>query len=341
VLYALALLALYLTWALQLGAGRWPWWLEVGNIFALAAFAPGALLVAAALVLRSRWLRGAALVTLAVFLLQYGSLFAPRQPSASARPGLRVASFNQLASNDQVDAMLGLIRTQHADVVAIQELSHSMARAAERDLSSQYPYQYLTAGSGHYGLGILSRFPIAERESTLGRGFNGQRVRIQAPGGPVTLINLHPPAPGLMIGRLRGWGGLPMLAGYYPQRRTAELEAALHAIDGEQGALIVLGDFNMADREPLYGAFAARLTDAVRAQSWGLGFTYPNGRTFRGITLPFPIARIDYVWARGLAPAAGWTDCSYSGSDHCLVGAELILAGGPSAMRGGDGRDWR
>jgi endonuclease/exonuclease/phosphatase (EEP) superfamily protein YafD len=342
VAYSLALALFSLAWLFGLGPQRWQWWLQIANIVALAAFAPGVALIPPAIGMRSWRMRGAAMLTAGLFVAQYGAALLPRLPAPQTAQGIRVATFNHLVGNPNTEPIIAAIRAQRADIVALQELSWPVARAAEHELDALYPYQYLLPGSGHYGLGILSRFPLRNPERTFGLGFNGQRVEIDAPGGTLTFFNIHLPAPIVEIFYRRDWGGFPTIVNYLPGRRTDELAALLSAIDAEHGTLIVAGDFNLADRERQYAAFAARMQDAFRNGAWGLGYTYPNGRTVRGVTLPFPIARIDYVWVRGLATAGAWTDCRRTGSDHCVVGAELVPASDASAAatKGGDSHAW-
>jgi endonuclease/exonuclease/phosphatase (EEP) superfamily protein YafD len=80
--------------------------------------------------------------------------------------------------------------------------------------------------------------------------------------------------------------------------------------------------------------------DAYRETAWGFGFTFPNDQRLGRLAVPFPLVRIDYVWSRGgVMPALAWVDCASSGSDHCMLIADLRVGSDESNMtvvKGGD-----
>jgi vancomycin resistance protein VanJ len=335
VLYCVVVVALGLIWTFGPDG---IWWLELSNIFALFLFAPLLLLAPAALLLRSGWLRGATLLTLAAFLALFGSRLAPPfgQPAQGSR--LRVMTLNQFYANRQVDELITAIRTQDADIVAIQELSESVADAASQQLRDIYPYQFLTAGVEDYGLGILSRYPLRTTART--QGFVGQRAIVEVDGVAITVINVHLNAPQAPTRRLRQFRPVKVVLDYDTSQRARDFPGLLREIDAITGPLIVIGDFNTSDREPPYAELAARLHDAYRETAWGFGFTFPNDQQLARLKVPFPLVRIDYVWSRaGIAPAAARVVCDSGGSDHCAVVADLrirtteALSSHPSAIQ--------
>jgi vancomycin resistance protein VanJ len=318
--YGAALVALSVLWAI---AAERNWLIALTNIFAPLFFMPLLLLIPAALLVRSRWLRGATLVALVICVAALGgrltSTFAARAEGAP----LRVATFNLWQSNERVADTIAAIRRQQADVVALQELSGPMALVIERDLADVYPYQYLTPGMSTAGLGVISRYPLIETV----RGFRvpGQRVRIDINGELVTLVNVHLTAPRYLPRYAGNPWHIPPLSAYNSATRDNQMDRLLAALDELDGPIVVVGDFNMGDREPRYAQLAATLRDAYRETAWGFGFTFPNNKTMFGIPIPFPLVRIDYVWTRGdLAPLTAWVDCNH-GSDHCMVVADLVV----------------
>ena len=87
--------------------------------------------------------------------------------------------------------------------------------------------------------------------------------------------------------------------------------------------LVLLGDFNIVDREVGYGELSAGLTDAQHAVGLGPGLTW---RPEEIEWLPFGLLRIDYVFsANGLVPLTSGPDCTPRGSDHCILHATLEL----------------
>jgi vancomycin resistance protein VanJ len=321
VLYCAAVIALGLAWTIGPGG---IWWLELSNIFALYLFAPLLLLAPAALLVRSSWLRAATLFTLVTFVALFGSRLIPSLGQPAAGTGLRVMTINQLYTNERVADLIDAIRAQDADVVAIQELSDSVADAASRQLSDLYPYQFLTPGPEDYGLGILSRYPLQEAART--QGFAGQRVILEVDGAAITMINVHLNAPQALTRRLRQFRPIKVVLNYDTSRRARDFPGLLGEIDSTTGPLNVTGDFNTSDREPPYAELAARLHDAYREAAWGFGFTFPNDQRIARLKVPFPLVRIDYVWSRaGITPAAARVVCDSGGSDHCAVVADLRI----------------
>ena len=108
--------------------------------------------------------------------------------------------------------------------------------------------------------------------------------------------------------------------------RLNQVEGLLDELAPIQGPLIVLGDFNTGDREPGYAAMRAQFRDLFRETTPGFGYTFPYQRRMGPLYIPVPLVRIDYVWARGpLTPLATSIHC-ITGSDHCMIVADLRLA---------------
>jgi hypothetical protein len=83
---------------------------------------------------------------------------------------------------------------------------------------------------------------------------------------------------GLRAVRLpRGVGRLPLPTRFDTSGQRASLAAVERAADGLPAPLLVLGDFNVSDRQPHYRALRSRWGDAQRDAGWGLGYTYPSG----------------------------------------------------------------
>lgn len=325
--YAGSILAFTALW--HYGPSRF-WWLEVSNIFAPHLFLPLGLLVPVALVVRSWWLRGAAALVLAAFVLSFGGLFVPRAAPIAQASTLRVMTFNQLVANDRMDAIIDVIRANDADVVALQELSPAVAAAVQQQLATRYPYQVLAPAPTPSGLGLLSRYRLEPLPSSWEARY--QKVRVHVGNQALTLLNVHPPVPLVRSGERRVTGLKRLMRSYDAARRDWELHVLLDDIDHTAGPLLVVGDFNLSDREPLYHAFDAQLHDAYREANIGFGFTFPNRKSFKGIAVPFPLIRIDYVWsAGGVTPMTAAVQCEDLGSDHCALVADVALGAGPAA----------
>ena len=111
-----------------------------------------------------------------------------------------------------------------------------------------------------------------------------------------------------------------------PRHATGAIGVVRRTIDPILAAgapLLLIGDFNVVDREVGYGDLAAGLIDAQRAVGLGPGLTW-RPRSFEW--LPFGLLRIDAVFsANGVEPLDIGPDCTPRGSDHCILHATLEL----------------
>jgi endonuclease/exonuclease/phosphatase (EEP) superfamily protein YafD len=308
--------------------GEW-WPFELVDIFGLVLFAPLPLLLLMTMLCASRsgglWL----MVPLLLLAWEYGPLFLPQTlPRFVSRDvptsggTLRVMTANLLVSNGNLSAVSALMLVERPDVVALQELGPEMAAHLAAALESRYPYQLLAPSQAPDGLGILSRYPIQvdPRASSYSRECSCQRVAITVDGRTLTFVNVHPPTPAISYRRL---GRLPIPTSFNAHRNGSVLRAAFDGIDPQRGPLIVLGDFNLSDRAPLYRQLRHDLLDAHAQAGWGLGYTFP-ALAFEGLPV-ISIVRIDYIlYDRTLAARASHTGTT-PGSDHRYVIADLAF----------------
>jgi vancomycin resistance protein VanJ len=328
-LYAAGIAGLALLWAL---APEQRWWIAVTNIFAFYLFAPLLVLVPLAVGLPSWRLRAAAAVPLVIFLSSFVPVLTP--PIAATPEGrpLRVVTFNQLMITGRAPEVLEAVLAQNPDVVALQEVTPDVMHRAQSRLRDQFPYQEHVANEWDLDLSILSRYPMRVRpvDPEVRRIW----VTLDVDGQEVDLINVHLNSPDYGSYSPEWLPQLRLPRGYSTDARAAEAPRLFAEIDAIQGPLIVLGDHNTSEREPLYREFAARLTDAYRHTSWGVGATYPNNREYFGLALPFPLVRIDYVWTRNMTPVSTHILCDVAESDHCMLVADLRLNAGQRSERG-------
>lgn len=319
-LYALAVGGLALLWA----TGLWSsWWVRLSNVLAPHLFAPLLLLLPAALLLRS-WSAGlAALAPATIFLSLFVPVLALPGPASIEGNRLRVATLNALYDNRDYAGIVAAIRAVRADVVALQELTPGLAEAIDRELADEYPFRHLTPRDSADGQGIISRLPLRPSPQ---RDFPGQWAGVAIGGREIAIANVHLPAPRVSGRSTARRDGVELVAGYETGKRDRAAQQMLATIDRVEAPLVLMGDLNTADREPLYRALASRMRDAYRETSRGFGFTFPNQKRVGPLVVPFPLVRIDYVWsAGGVAPAASFVSCSVGGSDHCMVVADLTV----------------
>jgi vancomycin resistance protein VanJ len=320
-LYCTGIIVLAALWSLAPNAH---WSIAFSNVFAANFFIPLLLLVPAALLRRSRWLSVATALPLVVFLALFGTRFVPRVGAAVAGgTPLRVATFNLLYVNANLDGQLEAIRAEHADVVALQELVPAAAEAMQRNLKAIYPYQSLFPSNGVGGLGLLSRYVLAPIEGV--EGAQGQWAIARVGEHKITIANVHLHFSGISRIRSQRFGWLSYFRMYDTGGRLSQANALGQAARTVGGGLIVMGDFNTGDREPGHAVLAADLRDAFAETGTGFGFTFPNHKRMGPITIPIPLVRIDYIWTRSsVVPVAAHVSCA-GGSDHCMVVADLRI----------------
>ncbi len=174
---------------------RW-WWLFLLNAGTPYLLLPLPLVFLFALIVRRPFA-----IAFSLLLLVPGAplLAAPWMPSitsdvASQSSAFSVMTFNINGGNDRPDRVIAAIRLAQPDIVALQELNPDIAAALERDLKNEYPHQALDPRWGVTGMGVISRFPLRSTDAQLPGDYwvgDPQIVAIDAPGGPITLVNVH------------------------------------------------------------------------------------------------------------------------------------------------------
>lgn len=218
------------------------------------------------------------------------------------------------------DRLVSWLRSSGAGIVGLQEVAEDQASEVARELAEIYPYQVLH-GTGFSGRGLLSRYPIVSHEMLeLRRDRSDLRVVLTISDQEATVIVAHPLPPKLQVNGIAA----------DPETET-HVEGLLD-LTLESAPAILLGDFNMTPRNPLYSRMEeAGLVDAYRASGSGSGLTFPvrPGKmrrvNHRMHWLPLiPVSRIDYIWhTPEFRTVDAWVGENI-GSDHLPVMARLI-----------------
>jgi endonuclease/exonuclease/phosphatase (EEP) superfamily protein YafD len=139
---------------------------------------------------------------------------------------IRVASFNTLYVNDQVDAVIAEISRLDADVITLLEMGPNKRRILDA-MKLHYPYQADCYDIDFCNLVILSKLPIAESDAkALWEGPPYIRAKLGPEAGGLTILGVH---------TIR----FPQSRAQY--RQVVKLGAMVEAIPGRK---LVLGDFN-------------------------------------------------------------------------------------------------
>ena len=236
---------------------------------------------------------------------------------------LIVASWNLEAGSGTSGDLIDLLRSTDASVVALQELTPDDAAAIEAStaVTARFPYAALEPRPGVTGLGILSRVPVLDASMSLDPAV--LEALLELPGGEAfTVINAHPFPP-----RYQVLPALRVPLDYNASDRDADLmeihDRVMDAIGSTAQRVVLIGDFNVTDREPGYEDLATGLWDAHREVGQGPGSTW---RPSRLEFLPFGILRIDYVFGGpGTRPLVMREDCAARFSDHCVISATVAV----------------
>ncbi|MBN1201642.1 MAG: endonuclease/exonuclease/phosphatase family protein [Anaerolineae bacterium] len=308
--YLLARLLIGERWNMVAFANNFvPWW-------ALGGLIAGGI----ALFSRWRWLLAALQVPgVIVFVILYGGLLWPEGSKATSGDGvpLTVATYNMLSGVSDPARVLNVITALDTDVIGLQELGPVHSDLIEAALADEYPYRALYPRVSVYGVGLLSRYPVLEKNIFLPLPDSMPHLRavLNVGGVPVTIYVVHPSPPGAAFSPLT----------YSDDKRNAEITSLRETyLTGENGPLLVLGDFNMSDQSDIYRSIDHLLNDAFCEAGYGMGFTFPAWSGASGM-IP-PLLRIDYVWYSDHFAAVNAYPGHDSGtSDHLPVIAELVL----------------
>jgi vancomycin resistance protein VanJ len=302
--------------------------LAISEILAPHLLVPLVLLLPFAARRPARLLRVAIVLAAAVGVVRFGpgvvSLPASSPPAATT---LRFLSWNLETGLPRSSDVIGVLAATDADVVALQELTPEHAAAIEADTASagRFEYRALFPVTGTAGIGLLSRFPL----DGVAHGMNPSIVQasVRLPkGGVVAVIDAHP-----FPGRITTVTDFRVPLGFDAAERDAAIRSVRALIDAalaRNERLVVIGDFNVTDREPAYDDLSKGLLDAHREVGQGTGSTWrPDRMKF----LPFGVLRIDYVFGGGgIAPTEVSEDCTPRGTDHCILRAAIAVPVAPA-----------
>ena len=306
-----------LAWLLVVPIGVWVvvrlFGLERGfPMVPLVAFTPLVVLgavavIAVAALLRQRAAAAAAavLAIVLVVLVAPRALGGPSDPNGPAGPRLRVLSANMHFGFGSADALVALARRLRPDVLAVQELTPSLARDLDAaGLAELLPERVIYPEPRGPGIGLYARIPLT-RATAPGTRRNPLAFAIARPaGGPVVeLGSVHVTPP--YSNQVAVW--------------RADLRVVPQATTSSR-IRILAGDFNASlDHAELRGLIDSGYVDAAAEVGAGLRATWPNARR-----LPPPVT-IDHVLADARCGVQEFSVHAIPGTDHRAVFAELVL----------------
>jgi len=241
---------------------------------------------------------------------------------------LRVMSFN-IRNARSMDGEVNLqniaseIQRSGADIIGLQEIDRFLLRSNTSDQPAELakllqmhvcysPSEdrnhtsntsaYIresdakTGMNGQYGIAILSRFPIIAHQFQYLPGDKERRsllrAEIEVDGERLTFFNTH--------------------LGLTEEEKNLQVDALVKTIKSTSGAIVLLGDFNIKQENPLLAKLSALLPKVLLAE---------NVTTFAG--KKGVIVQIDHLFTNlALQKNAAWTQPTEA-SDHHPVLAQL------------------
>lgn len=250
---------------------------------------------------RAWWRIGvAAVVAVASVWVQAPYFVATDGPSGDP---ITVLTSNVMFGQGDVDELARLVRDEHVDVLAVQELTSDEADAiAASSIGSDLPHSFVRADTGAAGTALYSRHPLSGEVEYPDFIFNQLSAVVSVPGrGDVTVFALHP---------------VPPQVEPYWASELERIETVLHRLP-DDGPVIAMGDFNSTLD---HARFRRLLSDGYQdaGELAGVGWlpTYPTDKTYP------PMVGIDHVLVRGLS-AADVTSHDITGADHRAVLAHV------------------
>lgn len=308
------------------------WWLALLALIPIAVIAAARLTGVetgplALLVAFMPWLTVACLVPLVLALLARGWVLAGIAGALFAlcaywmaplyiggggggEPAVTVATVNMTVGGADADAVVGMVREHSVDVLAIVELTPAGAAAlAKAGLDAELPFSEVLAEPGVPGTGLWSRLPLANATDVPGFFSHAISATIQAPEGDVTVLAVHPQAPGK----------------YNHDNWAADLDLLRDVLADLDGPVIVAGDFNTTrDQAGFRDIEALGYVDAADRIDAGFRPTFPENREL------FPLVAIDHVMTRDVALRPATFDLvTIPHADHRALVVGYTPSGGP------------
>lgn len=271
------------------------------------------------------------LVVLALTSITLGRALAFARPHGRSEAGKRrtvaLVTYNVLFRGGDPDASIRMLARHEADVFAFQEVTPAWLERLTVALGATHPHRVSRAVAGTHGLALFSRFALGEPtylNNSAGRAI-AQCVPVLRPASPFLLCNVHLASPAAVFHEpaafARGFrSNADMRVGQW--RDLRDLIGRRFA--GMRDRVVVAGDLNTLESEPLYDEIRRDLVDAFRERRWTFGATFPN----RVRLPPWPVARIDYVLVTPTIAPEQTEVLPPSGSDH--LGVRAVLRVPPS-----------
>lgn len=233
---------------------------------------------------------------MALWLFMFATTLWPKGTSGG---DLRVITHNVSASNTSITKTADALLAEHADLVALEEVSGQNESIVRSAFDDRYPHAAVTGT-----VGLWSRYPITSSDPLdLGLSWaRALRAVVETDQGEIAVYVVH--LASVRVGVL----------GFHSDQRNLAIRLLADKVDADPvEQVIVMGDFNGSSYDRALAPLLDQVRSAQRLAGRGFGFSWPAR---------FPMARIDQILVRGLQPRRAWV-LDRTGSDHRPVAANL------------------
>ena len=261
-----------------------------------------------------------------VFIVIWGGFFLPKPNLPEPEKSITVMTYNVLGYRPDAQASIDVIRAEDVDIVLLQEVNPTLAKAYKKQLKEQYPYQILDPQEAVFGMGVLSKYPIQLLDDRLDMGWVGvpQILKVDWGENEFILVNFH-----MNVVSTRSRTTINDFTSYRNLQAIVLMEYAKQT----DLPLVVAGDANTVFLSEVYEIITAELIDTWVEAGFGLGHTFPGSDIpgssrprFGSLYVPKWLVRIDYVFVSDDWGVASAMLAEFDGvSDHRGVIAELFL----------------
>lgn len=245
----------------------------------------------------------AAVLTVATLAVQAPWYIGSPDPDTGTT--LRFVSANLLLGEADPAAVTALA-AEHADILAVQELTPELSAVLSTALAADFPYSALRPRDRAAGVGLWSRYPITSSGSdeSFSRGVIYARVRIPETDFETTVLSTHMPPPRSAFASWR--------------TDITRLGPVLHDLP-DDGPIVIGGDLNASPdvrefRQLLRGGYR----DGAAQAGAGMTRTHPSN-----VIIP-PLLAVDHIITRDATVTALRT-VPVAGSDHLALVATVVL----------------
>ncbi|GAA4707107.1 endonuclease/exonuclease/phosphatase family protein [Promicromonospora umidemergens] len=281
----------------------------------LVAFTPWATLMTLPLLIVAlfsrRWLLTLLLaLSLAGYVYWMAPFFVPPDTSTAADPAdpgtLRVMTINALYGRADAESVVGLVESQHVEVLAVQELTPAFEEAlTDAGLDDLLAHSFtVPADDSPAGSGLWASTPLTAEDQLRGTSFAMPSALVGAGSTDVrvTVVHPHPPMPT----EITTW-----------RTELVDLTKQVHADETPQ---ILAGDFNATyDHAGFRDLLGSRFSDATREWGAGPAVTWPEGSR-----VPALFA-LDHVVVEKDMPVSDVVSMQVPGTDHRALLATVVV----------------